>query len=73
LALHDEHLLAAQAAAPFARGDGVSELRFERLEDKVSELVEKLEFLSHHVEHELAAVGDHNKVGGCWAHEDNLK
>lgn len=62
LARHDEHLAVQAAAAPFARGSGVSAARFERLEDKVSELVAKLDYLSHHVEHELAAVGDHNKV-----------
>ena len=42
----------------------MSSARFERLEDKVSELVEKLDYLSHHMEHELAAVSDHNKVRG---------
>ena len=64
MALHDEHLAIKQAAPTFARGEGVSSARFERLEDKVSELVEKLDYLSHHMEHELAAVSDHNKVRG---------
>jgi mannose-binding lectin 2 len=40
----------------------VGEARFKRLEDKVSELLEKLDFLQHHLEHELASVEDHNKV-----------
>jgi mannose-binding lectin 2 len=40
----------------------VGEERFQRLENKVSELLEKLDFLQHHVEHELAAVEDHNKI-----------
>ena len=64
MALHDEHLAIKHAAPTFARGEGVSSARFERLEDKVSELVEKLDYLSHHMEHELAAVSDHNKVRG---------
>ena len=33
-----------------------------RLEDKVSELLEKLDFLQHQLEHQLAAVDDHTKV-----------
>jgi hypothetical protein len=43
-------------------GSMESEERFTRLENKVSELLEKLDFLQHHLEHELAAVEDHNKV-----------
>jgi mannose-binding lectin 2 len=58
-----EHALAVQAATPaFSRGQGVTEERFERLEDMVATLLDKLEFLEHHVEHELAAVDDHTKV-----------
>jgi mannose-binding lectin 2 len=58
-----EHALAVKAATPaFARGYGMSEERFERLEDTVATLLDKLEFLEHHLEHELAAVDDHTKV-----------
>ena len=61
-AAHDQHLDLTESLPAFGRGQGVSEERFARLEDKVSELIEKMEYLQHHMEHELAAVEDHNKV-----------
>lgn len=36
--------------------------RFERLEDKVSEMQTTIDFLHHKLEHELAAIEDHMKI-----------
>jgi mannose-binding lectin 2 len=62
IARHETFLEQTDAAPAFERGLGFNKERFERLEDKVSELQEKLDFLHHKMEHELASIEDHIKV-----------
>lgn len=59
---HETFLDETDNAPAFERGLGFNKERFERLEDVVSEMKEKLDYLHHHFEHELAAVEDHMKV-----------
>lgn len=43
----------------FPAGEGVSEERFENIETTLDSLLAKIDYLEHHLEHELVAVDDH--------------
>lgn len=60
--LHDAHELQLLRTPKFEGGTGINEKRFELLEAAVNNLLTKLDYMEHHMEHELMAVEDHMKV-----------
>mmetsp|Transcript_44902 Transcript_44902/g.123052 ORF Transcript_44902/g.123052 Transcript_44902/m.123052 type:complete len:368 (-) Transcript_44902:860-1963(-) len=62
LVKHEQSEALVLSTPSFEKGDGISQERFERIEDTMSKILDKLEYLEHHTEHELMAVEDHIKV-----------
>lgn len=59
---HDHYIEQIALKPAFERGLGFNMERFERLEDKVSEMQETIDYLHHKLEHELASIEDHIKI-----------
>jgi lectin, mannose-binding 2 len=59
---HEQYIEQIALKPAFERGLGFNMERFERMEDKISELQETIDFLHHKLEHELAAIEDHMKI-----------